>query len=352
MINPSENELEMFTFFEKTPVLVCIAGKDGYFRKVNPAVTAKLGYSIEELFAKPIASFIYQDDKVLTEQERKKLLEGKALINFQNRYVTRAGTIIWLEWNSIYFPEKEVVFALAKDITESKLVEKEIEEKYKKFRSLARHFKKTIEEERKYLALELHEELAQLAAVVKMDIDHIADELPVLPEEAKSRIDHALAVTELLINTIRRISFAISPQMLDEHGLDETLKWHCKEFALLNGIPCSFRSDYDETTLTKEIKLDFFRICQEALGNVMYHAQAGSVEVSIRDIGSSIRLAISDDGKGFDKFKQKQTAGISSMRERAASINGELNILSEPGKGTTVSIEIEKQLNSFAGHKN
>jgi len=54
MMSPHENELEMFTFFEKTPVLVCIAGKDGYFRKVNPAVVSKLGYSIEELFAKPI----------------------------------------------------------------------------------------------------------------------------------------------------------------------------------------------------------------------------------------------------------------------------------------------------------
>jgi len=352
MMSPHENELEMFTFFEKTPVLVCIAGKDGYFRKVNPAVVSKLGYSIEELFAKPISSFIYHEDKVLTEQERAKLLEGKALINFQNRYVTKEGSIIWLEWNSIYFPEKEVVFAIAKDITERKLVEIEIEEKYRKFRSLAKHFKKTIEEERKYLALELHEELAQLAAVVRMDIDHITDELPTISPEAKNRIDHAIGVTELLINTIRRISFAMSPQMLDEHGLDETLKWHCKEFSLLNGIPCRFKSDYDETVLTKEIKLDFFRICQEALGNVMYHAQAASVEVSIEDIGNSIRLAISDDGKGFDKFKHRQTAGISSMRERAASINGELNILSEPGKGTTVSIEIEKHLNSFASQKN
>lgn len=352
MINPNENELEMFTFFEKTPVLVCIAGKDGFFRKINPAVTAKLGYTKEELFAKPISSFIYHEDKVLTEQERSNLLEGKALINFQNRYVTKQGAIIWLEWNSIYFPEKEVVFAIAKDVTERKLMEKEIEEKYKKFRSLAKHFKRAIENERKYLALELHEELAQLAAVVKIDIDHIADELPVIPLEAKSRIEHALAVTELLINTIRRISFAMSPQMLDEHGLDETLKWHCKEFSLLNGIPCRFRSDYDETVLTKEVKLDFFRICQEALGNIMYHAQAVSVEISIEDTGNSIRLAISDDGKGFDKMKQKQAAGIANMRERAASINGKLNILSEPGKGTTISVEIEKQLTSFASQKN
>ncbi len=350
-MKPAENDLELFTFFEKTPVLVCVAGKDGYFRKINRAVIAKLGYSKEELFANPISHFIYHEDKLLTEQERAKLLDGKALINFQNRYVAKDGTVIWLEWNSIYFPEKELVFAIAKDITDRKLLDQEIEEKYKRFRSLARHFKATIEEERKYLAVELHEELAQLAAVVKMDIDHLAETIPVLSQDAKSKFDHALAVSDLLINTIRRISFSISPQMLDEQRLDETLKWHCKEFSLLNGIPCRFRSAYDETGLTKEMKLDFFRICQESLGNVMYHAQATSVEVSIEDVGNAIRLSIADDGRGFDRKNQQPTPGISSMQKRAASINGELVIVTEPGKGTTISVEIEKQVNLLAVQK-
>ncbi len=118
-----QREFEMFDFFEMTPVLVCIAGKDGFLKKVNPAVIDKLGYSADELYAYPFSHFIYDEDKALTNQQRAGLLTGKALINFQNRYVAKDGNIIWLEWNSIYFPEKEVVFALAKDITESKLAE-------------------------------------------------------------------------------------------------------------------------------------------------------------------------------------------------------------------------------------
>jgi PAS domain S-box-containing protein len=334
---------EMFTFFERTPVLVCIAGKDGYFRKVNPAVIEKLGYSEEELFAKPISTLIYHEDKLLTEQERGKLLEGKTLLNFQNRYVTKGGKLIWLQWTSIYFPEKEVVFAIAQDISEKKLAEREIEEKYAKFKSLATHFKKKIEEDRKYLAVELHEELAQLASVVKMDIDMLNASRHLLPLQSQKRIDHAFVVTDLLINTIRRISFSVSPQMLEEVGLDETLKWHCNEFAVLNGIPCKFRSDYDENTLTKEVKLDFFRICQEALSNVMYHAQADNAEIYIMDTGKAIRLAITDNGKGFDLQSQEKSSGLSSMRERAASINGKLIVLSKPGKGTEVYVEVEKK---------
>ncbi|MBS1575460.1 MAG: PAS domain S-box protein [Bacteroidetes bacterium] len=333
---------EMFAFFERTPVLVCISRKDGLLRKVNPAVPEKLGYSEEELFAKPISSLIYHEDKLMTEVERGKLLQGKNLINFQNRYVTKKGNIIWLQWTSVYFPEKELVFAIAQDISEKKQAEKEIEDKYAKFKSLATHFKTKIEEDRKYLAVELHEELAQLASVVKMDIDMLNNSRHLLPVQAQKRIDHALIVTDLLINTIRRISFSVSPQMLEEVGLDETLKWHCNEFAVLNGIACNFKSNYDESILTREVKLDFFRICQEALSNVMYHAQAEHVEINIQDTGDTIRLAITDNGKGFDTIKDKKSSGLINMRERAASINGKLCVDSQPGKGTRILVEIVK----------
>jgi len=210
MSNKEKTEFEMFLFFEMTPDLVCIAGKDGYFKKVNYAVINKLGYTEEELFAKPISFFIYEEDKVTTSEKRSSLLAGKALMNFENRYVTKTGKIIWLHWTSIYLPDKEVVFAIAKDVTEKKQIEKEIEEKYIKFKGLATHFKTNLEKDRKYFAVELHEELAQLASVVKIDIDWLKDNIPDLPEHLKSRMKHATAISELLINTIRKISFSIS----------------------------------------------------------------------------------------------------------------------------------------------
>lgn len=342
MINLFDPEIDLFTFFEITPDLVCIAGKDGFFRKINPAVIDKLGYTKEELFARPIDSFIHPDDRCMTAGRRARLLNGEALFNFDNRYVARNGKIVWLAWTSVYFPEKEVVFALAKDITARKQLETEIEEKYRKFKSLATHFKSSIEEDRKYLALELHEELAQLASVVKMDIDWIGSNLPGLQEHSKSRIEHASIMAELLINTIRRISFSISPNMLDDLGLNAALKWLCREFSLLNGIPCYFESSYDEADLTHEVKLDFFRICQESLANIMYHAQANSVTISIENSVGHIYLSVTDDGKGFDAEKLEQSSGITSMRGRAASINGRLTIQSESGKGTRICVAVTK----------
>ncbi|MEO8109451.1 MAG: PAS domain S-box protein [Ginsengibacter sp.] len=172
MVNSKNSGFDLFEFFERTPDLVCIASKEGYFKKVNPAVIEKLGYTEEELFAKPIASFIYHEDKYATQKTRDAMLGGEALKNFENRYITKQGEIIWLEWTSIYFPEDEVVFAIAKDASKRKKAENETAENFKKAKGLASHFKSSIEKDRKYFAYELHEELAQLAAVVKLDLNH------------------------------------------------------------------------------------------------------------------------------------------------------------------------------------
>ena len=338
----NDHDFEIFTFFEMTPDLVCIAGKDGFFRKVNPAVIAKLGYSIEELFSRPISSFIYHEDQELTHYRRSKLLNGKPLMNFENRYVTKAGQIVWLAWTSIYFPDKEVVFAIAKDITERKIIEQEIEEKYKKFKNLASHFKTSLEEDKKYLATELHDELAQLAAVVKMEINWILKHENDLTDSTKSRMEHVADISSIMIKTIRRISFAISPNMLEDLGLNSTIEWYCKEFTLLNGIPCNFEFSYNENDLTPEISLDFFRVCQEALNNVIEHAEASSVKIRIEEKNDKILLSIKDNGKGFEINSMKPSRGFIHMKERIASINGELILKSVIGKGTQVQVQITK----------
>ena len=338
-------EIELFTLFEMTPDLVCIAGKDGFFRKVNPAVINKLGYTEKELFASPIASFIHPDDKEFTHHSRKELLDGKALLNFENRYVSKSGQSVWLEWTSIYFPDKEIVFAIAKDVTERKRVEKVVEEKYKKYKGLTTHFKNKIEKERKYFAYELHEELAQLVAAVKMDIEWVANNETQMSASSKGMIEHALAISKVIIKTIQKISFSISPNMLDDFGLTSTMEWLCNEFSILNAIPCSFESAFDEGRLTQEMKTDFFRICQESLTNVIDHAMASNVKIRIEESPRAIELSITDDGRGFDTAHQMETPGLINMREHASSINGHLAVQSEIGKGTRICVTIDKENN-------
>jgi len=112
-------------FFELTEDLFCIAGFDGYFKRVNPAVSKLLGYSNEELFSRPINEFVFADDQEITAQNRRSLTQDVPLLNFENRYVTKSGEIVWLAWTSMPVESLQLVYAIAKNITHKKKVEED-----------------------------------------------------------------------------------------------------------------------------------------------------------------------------------------------------------------------------------
>lgn len=112
-------------FFELSQDYLCIAGYDGYFRKVNPAFVDMIGYSEEELLSFPIDQLIYDPDKNRTADLRENLTKGTSLLNFENRYVTKSGEIVWLSWTSIPLDSDKLIYAIAKNITHIKEQEQE-----------------------------------------------------------------------------------------------------------------------------------------------------------------------------------------------------------------------------------
>jgi PAS domain S-box-containing protein len=112
-------------FFDLSHDLLCIAGFDGFFKRVNPAICNVLGYTEEELLSTPIAHFQHPDDRDITRRTREGILHGKPLVNFENRYITKDGNIIWLTWTSIPVQEKALIYAIAKNITLKKQQETE-----------------------------------------------------------------------------------------------------------------------------------------------------------------------------------------------------------------------------------
>lgn len=330
----------MLDLFEQTPDLVCIVDKTGWFKKVNPAVIKTLGYSEKELLAQPVSVLIHPGDREITAKRRTDLLNNEPLLNFQNRYVSKNGDIVWLEWTSIYIPGKEVVFAIAKDITSRKIIEIEIENNYKKYKDLAEHFKQHVEKDREYFAAELHEEIAQMATVVRMHFESVERLYNAKDTAVIKSIEHGLATCELLINKIRKLSYSMNPSRIEELGLNVVLKSLCQEFSTLTKIECNYEGRFRENLLDYEIKLDLLRICQEALLNVMHHAQATQVKIKLEAKKNKIELSITDNGKGFS-HESKQSFGLSKMHGRAASINGILQIKTAKSKGTTVSVSVD-----------
>ncbi|MEO8794938.1 MAG: PAS domain-containing sensor histidine kinase [Daejeonella sp.] len=112
-------------FFELSPDLLCIAGYDGYFKRINPAVSKLLGYSMEELYSRPINDFVFEDDKIETAQKREQLTKSNPLYYFENRYVTKSGEIVWLSWTSLPADDIQLIYAVAKNITHKKKLEEE-----------------------------------------------------------------------------------------------------------------------------------------------------------------------------------------------------------------------------------
>lgn len=113
-------QFDLEYFFELSPDLLCIAGYDGYFKKINPAVAKTLGYSESELLASPIDHFIHPEDRELTSRKRQELRKGEILFQFENRYVTKDGNVVWLFWTSVPIERDQLIFAIAKDITHRK----------------------------------------------------------------------------------------------------------------------------------------------------------------------------------------------------------------------------------------
>lgn len=120
-MNDSPFKYELF--FELSPDLLCIAGYDGYFKKINPAVSNLLGYTMEELYARPINDFVFCADKRSTQNVRTELVKSTPLTHFENRYRKKNGEIVWLSWTSLPVESDQLVFAIAKNITHSKMQE-------------------------------------------------------------------------------------------------------------------------------------------------------------------------------------------------------------------------------------
>jgi diguanylate cyclase (GGDEF)-like protein/PAS domain S-box-containing protein len=120
-------EAESTRFFELSRDMICVAGFDGYFKRVNPAFERTLGYSRRELLERPFVEFVHPDDRGDTDVERGEVSDGRSTVHFQNRYVDKSGEVHWIEWTSVGVPREGRIYAVARDVTERKLLEQELE---------------------------------------------------------------------------------------------------------------------------------------------------------------------------------------------------------------------------------
>jgi signal transduction histidine kinase len=191
------------------------------------------------------------------------------------------------------------------------------------------------ETERRRLARELHDETGQALTSILLG-------LKALEESADPGAVGQLR--QLVVGTlqdVRRLAVELRPPVLDDFGLDAALERLTSSFSEQTGMPVRFESNLGDVRLPEEVETALYRIVQEALTNVVKHAQAQSVSVVLSRNGDSAVAFVEDDGQGFDPKRARPDGfGVEGMRERVALLDGHLRLESRPGGGTTIVAEV------------
>jgi signal transduction histidine kinase len=208
---------------------------------------------------------------------------------------------------------------------------------------LARQLILAQEMERRRLARELHDEIGQALTAVKLNLRALQG---MLPAKTASSLIESLEIVDGAIQQVRDLSLDLRPSVLDDLGLAAALRWYVDRHAQRGGIVMEFRADLPTPRPPAALETTCFRVVQEALTNVLKHAQASRVAVSIDQEKDTLHLRISDDGVGFDVEGARQKAvqggslGVLSMQERVVLVGGRLEIISTPGKGTNIHVSL------------
>lgn len=211
-------------------------------------------------------------------------------------------------------------------------------------KSRARHILHAQEEERKRIARELHDETSQ--ALTSLLISLTLLEESVTDPQGRARINETRTLAHQTLRAVRNMSLDLRPSALDDLGLLPALRWYVKEYQQKCGVEAELAVSGLKERLSPEIETALYRIIQESLTNTAKHAHAHHVWVTLTEDGLLLRATIRDDGQGFDavgmlrRHWQDRGLGLAGMQERAALIDGVVEIESEPGAGALITVTI------------
>jgi signal transduction histidine kinase len=199
------------------------------------------------------------------------------------------------------------------------------------------------EDERRRLSLELHDETAQVFSAVKLQLGIAREE--VAPPQAE-RLGRVMDLVDEGMASIRSVTEALRPSLLDDLGLLPALRALVTDFECRTGIPSSFSGPGSLAPLAEDAELAVFRAVQEGLSNVARHAEAERVVVQVSQSDAALQIVIEDDGRGFTPGEGDTDVrmGLAGMRERLTALGGEMTIAAVSGAGTRLRLTLPLSL--------
>jgi len=344
-------------FFDLSADLLCITGYDGYFKKINPIVSKTLDYTNDELYSRPVSSFIHPEDRGITARNRENLLKNEPLLNFENRYVTKTGEIVWLSWTSMPVEKEQVVFAIAKNITH----------------------KKKLEEDRNALLANLtkiNRDLKQLTYTTSHDLRspvsnlisvfHLLDVSKIDDEETLEFINILKSATENLKDTLNKYvddlckkdALTIQIDTLDLKDCLRVVKQSLN--TLILNSKTTITADFSEV---KEVRFNrnyLESILLNLVTNSIKYVKVGyapAITITSKNLNGVNQLIFRDEGIGFDiekvkdrifglnqKFHEHSDSkgiGLYLVHNHVTSLGGHISIESKVNEGTIFVISFK-----------
>ena len=333
-----------------SPIGVVILDADGRCLLWNPAAEDIFGWRADEVIGHPLPTVgpTHSEEHRLL---RERVLAGDAFSDMEIVRQRKDGSELDISLSTAPLRNRQGLvcglIGLMSDISGRKRTATELRQAYEQLRALSQRLDSVREEESARIAREIHDELGQALTAVKLDLAWVAARLEKCDDATiRARIRERLLAltqsTEATIHAVREIATALRPRILDELGLVAAVEWLGHDFETRTGVRCHCSLPPHTISLGPGQATALFRICQEALTNVVRHAHATHVHLCVARTDHEVTLEVTDDGRGItdQALGNPRSLGLVGMRERAEQWGGTLSIRRTSEKGTTLTVKI------------
>lgn len=325
---------------------------DGHLINVNPALAGMFGYhSPEELIASvdDVSNDLYANP---TDRTRivENLIESEEAVKSEIHFRRRDGGVFTGNlhiWKVRDEKERVLYFeGFIEDISERKQVEENLRDSESRLRLLSSRLLAAEEDLRKRISMEIHDDLGQNLAVLKLHLQSLSNRLRKDQAGLKHECGETLQFIDQIIEKTRKITRDLSPSIIQDLKLCGTLQWMVREFRRHTDIRISLEMDDIDGCFDEEAQIVIYRIFQEALNNIVKHAAANKVAICIRQKTDRVAFIIKDNGRGFElnavwrRHVAERGLGLAAMDERARMLGGALDIASRKQKGTRIVLQL------------
>jgi len=333
------------SLLNNSPNPILVINPDTSIKYVSPSMEELTGFSSKELIGRKIPYPWWLKENIKQHMDEIRLFFHKGEGKVEKYFCKKNGDRFWAQVSLIPIKEaNEVKYYLSNwvDITEGKNAEERLAKLNAELRNLSAHLESVRESDRARIAREIHDELGQALASLKMDVHWIADNLNNKQNHLKELTLSMSKLIDVTVQAVKRICIELRPKLLDDIGLIGTVEWLTQEFEEATRIKCKINCSLDDNSLNNQQATAIFRILQEALTNIYRHSNATFVHIVLKRVNKHVLLKVNDNGSGItqEQISSPKSFGLIGMRERVHYWGGEVKIAGAPRKGTDLIVKI------------